>query len=382
MARPRPAGLSLRFKLTATLAVLVAVFAVLEVGARALAPFIPTYNEGEMVGEAVLLNAHPTRLWYTAPGVKRSAGFTAKINELGLRGPMPADPRPAGLRRVLVVGDSSLFGHGVADDETYPAQLQTELRGAGLSAEVINGGTPGYSTEQTRRMLDEIGWDLKPDLLIIGNLWSDNNFDSFRDQDLLATAEAFGGPLGRSAFYRLMVSWVDRARGGRGARLVTWTVDSQLPTEVGRRVPLARYAENLSAMAQDARARGVGVAFLALTNTTRLEMDLPDASWAPYFAVQREVAAWYGVPLLEAQGAFLSAAFEDSSSLFVDTMHPSAFGHRLLAQLTARRLKRDGWPDKTTYGPRAEPFPGSQVVDHFKIGQRGGNSPQDRLFGG
>lgn len=382
MAHPPTPGLSLRFKLTATLAVLLVVFVGLEVSARTLAPIVPTYNEGEISGEAVLLNAHPTRLWYTAPGVKRSAGFTATINALGLRGPMPADPKPAGMPRILVVGDSSLFGHGVADDETYPAQLQNQLRAQGVGVEVINGGTPGYSTEQTRLMLDEIGWGLQPDLLIIGNLWSDNNFDSFRDQDLLKTAATFGGPLGHSAFYRTLVAWVDRVRGGRGARLVTWTVNSQLPNEVGRRVSLSRYAENLSAMAQDAAARGVGVAFLALTNTTRLEMDLPDASWAPYFAVQREIATWYGVPLLDAHGAFLGAAFEDSSQLFVDTMHPSAFGHRLIAQLTARRLKRDGWPDKTRYAPKAEPFPGTKLTDHFLIGQRGPSSPQDRLFGG
>ena len=43
----------------------------------------------------------------------------------------------------------------------------------------------------------------EPDLLVVANIWSDNNFDSFIDKDLLATTmgfeESWVGKLQRSS---------------------------------------------------------------------------------------------------------------------------------------------------------------------------------------
>ncbi|MES2642658.1 MAG: GDSL-type esterase/lipase family protein [Myxococcota bacterium] len=374
-------GRSLRFKLVAASVVLVLTLGGLEAFARVVGPSIPAYTDGPSGPDVVLLNGHPSRLWYTAPGVKSTPNDgTAHINRLGLRGDLPADPKPAGVPRVLVVGDSSLFGHGVEDDETFPAQLGSSLAGLGHPAEVVNGGTPGYSTEQTRLFLDEMGWDLRPDLLVIGNLWSDNNFDSFQDADLLRTQKAFANPLASSALYRMVASWADVLRGGRGARIVSWTAGDQLPTEVGRRVPLARYAENLDAMVREARARDIGVAFLALTNIDRIKDGTKDWSWEPYFAVQREVAAWHGLPIFDAQLVFVGASRDDPTDLFVDSMHPSALGHRLLGQFAARRLVAAGWPDKQRHLGKAEAFPGTQVIDNGAPNGPRPPSAQDALF--
>jgi acyl-CoA thioesterase-1 len=87
---------------------------------------------------------------------------------------------------VLVLGDSSFFGHGVREAETLPAQLEQALRARGVDARVQNFGVPGYSSIQSRALLDEQGWAADPDLVLIGSLWSDNNIDGFRDADLLA----------------------------------------------------------------------------------------------------------------------------------------------------------------------------------------------------
>lgn len=375
-----PRGRSVRFKLVAASVVLLVALAGLEGIARLLGPAIPAYTDGPAGPDVVLLNGHPSRLWYTAPGVKSTPESVAHINVLGLRGELPAIPKPAGVTRVLVVGDSSLYGHGVNDDETFPAQLESALLGLGQRVEVVNGGTPGYSTEQTRLMLEELGWGLEPDLLVIGNLWSDNNFDSFRDADLLRTQKAFSNPLAGSALYRLAASWADVVRGGRGARLVSWTAGDQLPTEVGRRVPLPRYAENLDGMVRDALARNVGVAFLSLTNIERVATTVEGWSWDPYFQVQREVAEWHGLPILDAQMVFVAANRDDPTELFVDSMHPSALGHRLLGQYSARRLVSGGWPGKQRFLGKAEPFPGTQVVDTKSPSGPRPPSAQEGLF--
>lgn len=370
----------LPFKLPAALLVLVVVLASLEALARTVDLRVPALEEPTAGADTVLLNAHPTRLWYTAPGVKHSAGFTATVNALGLRGPPPAAPKPAGVPRILVVGDSSLFGHGVADDETYPAQLESTLAGLGQRVEVINGGTPGYSTEQTRLFLAEDGWALQPDLLVIASLWSDNNFDSFRDADLLHTQHTFASPLARSALYRLLASWVDVLQGGRGARIVTWTQAHQVATEAGRRVSLPRYVENLDAMVQDATARDVGVLFLTLTNLERVRGERSRVSWEPYIAAQREVALFHDASLLDAQLVYTAANLADPQDLFVDALHPSALGHQLLARLTARRLVGDAWPSGQRYVAAPKAFPGTAIVDTYERGERAPFSSQDAMF--
>lgn len=369
---------STRFKVGASLIVLLGALTGLELAARAAAPMIPAYEAGADAAR-VLLNPHPTRLWYTAPGVKESAGFTATINALGMRGDLPVTPKPADVPRVLVLGDSSLFGHGVADDETLAEQLEGALLARGVHAEVLNGGTPGYSTEQTRLFLDEVGWDLAPDLLVVANLWSDNNYDWFRDEDLLHTRSLFGGALGHSALFRLGAGWIDRARGGRGARVVSWTETDQAATAVGRRVPLSRYAQNLAAITDDARARGVGVVFLALTNRVRLAGDSPTASWMPYFAAQLEVARWYGLTVLDAHLAFRTSGLS-ADRLFVDAMHPSGSGFQLIARAAAKWLAATGWPGENRLVPREAPFPGTAVVDDQEMGTPSPRSPQELLF--
>ncbi len=371
---------SLRFKVAAASVVLVVTLVALELAARVIAPVIPGYKVAPEREEMVLLNSHPTRFWYTAPGVKRSAGFTASINALGLRGPLPADPKPADVPRILVVGDSSLFGHGVSDAETYPAQLERALLGRGIRAEVINGGTPGYSTEQTLRFLDEVGWGLQPDLLLIGNLWSDNNYDWFQDADLLHTVNTFSGPLASSALFRLSSTWLDRLKGGRGARIVSWTSNSQVPTSAGRRVPLPDYAANLAKMMAQATEHGAGALVLSLTNMERIDRgDRDDFSWHPYFLAQAEIVRWFQVPMVDAHVVFTTAPGAPSA-LFVDAMHPSGKGFALLAKATARLLGDGGWPERERYAPREEPFPGLSAEDAAETDVPAPLSPQEELF--
>lgn len=85
-------------------------------------------------------------------------------NSLGLRGPELA-PR-SGKYRIAVLGDSHIFGSGLADDQTLPARLQValnELAGADRF-EVINASSPAHNTVQEliqhRRLARKIDADL------------------------------------------------------------------------------------------------------------------------------------------------------------------------------------------------------------------------------
>jgi hypothetical protein len=99
---------------------------------------------------------------------------TVRHNALGLRGPDVALRKADGVRRVVVVGDSTIYGHGVEESETFARVLEARLRARGIAVEVINGGTPAYSSLQTLRQARHVLAPLAPDVVVIGNMWSDS----------------------------------------------------------------------------------------------------------------------------------------------------------------------------------------------------------------
>ena len=90
-----------------------------------------------------------------------------------------AEPKPDGVMRVLVFGDSLTFGDEVTDDETYVAHLQTMLPGT----EVLNLGVHGYGHDQMLLYLKEVGARYKPDVILLGftTIDMERNLLGFRD---------------------------------------------------------------------------------------------------------------------------------------------------------------------------------------------------------
>src|SRR5512138_156188 len=97
---------------------------------------------------------HPLLGWEKVPGhVHRSerdgVSVQFRYNSHGLRSPERAYERPAGTRRVLVLGDSFAEGFFVDEDGTVAAQLEHGLNADGHGpCEAINAGTAAYSTDQ------------------------------------------------------------------------------------------------------------------------------------------------------------------------------------------------------------------------------------------
>lgn len=99
----------------------------------------------------------------------------ATINAMGLRGALPAVPKPAGSVRVLAVGDSTTFGWGVNDDGTYVVQLEQRLKREfpGLPLDVVNGGVGAYDLKHAARLLRHLAPKLEPDVVLVGLYWND-----------------------------------------------------------------------------------------------------------------------------------------------------------------------------------------------------------------
>lgn len=101
------------------------------------------------------------------PGRKVSGRFCT--DSLGCRSESKAvpDQNPAAFR-VLVLGDDSICGPGVSDENTVTARLRTLLeKQLKVRVDVINGGVPGYCPLLSALQFEHSLAELKPNLVIL-----------------------------------------------------------------------------------------------------------------------------------------------------------------------------------------------------------------------
>ena len=87
--------------------------------------------------------------------------------------------KPANVTRIVAVGDSLTFGEGVANRDTWPAQLELQLD----QSEVFNFAVGGYGTDQQLLTLEQYAIEYSPDIVIVGFFVEDiaRNGLAFRD---------------------------------------------------------------------------------------------------------------------------------------------------------------------------------------------------------
>ncbi|MFT4648260.1 MAG: lysophospholipase L1-like esterase [Glaciecola sp.] len=90
--------------------------------------------------------------------------YTVNINSLGFRDPERTYAKPAGVKRVLVLGDSVTWGWGVDNGERFSDLLEARL---GEEVQVLNMGVPGYGTGQQFWNLEKFGWRYEPDAVVL-----------------------------------------------------------------------------------------------------------------------------------------------------------------------------------------------------------------------
>jgi hypothetical protein len=112
--------------------------------------------------------------WRNRPNVKlpnlygRGVGFST--NALGLRAveDYSADV-PSGRYRVVFLGDSFTMGYGVADDETYPAQIEALCP----QIQSVNMGLGGYGLDQDYLWYKRDGERIRADALVVAFIAQD-----------------------------------------------------------------------------------------------------------------------------------------------------------------------------------------------------------------
>jgi len=129
-------------------------------------------------------------------GMREPHNFQITTNGDGFR-TTALKSKDAGQVRIALMGDSTVFGWGVEDDESVANVAEASLQDLGFTdVQVLNMGQPGYSTGMAGWLFEEVVAGYTPDLTIVFISMHDFN------RTLLSDVERVHGPQGLSARVR------------------------------------------------------------------------------------------------------------------------------------------------------------------------------------
>lgn len=140
---------------------------------------------------------------------------TIAINSLGMRGPEPG-PKGADERRVLVLGDSIVWGYGVEADATFAARLGPLLSTERTSTVAGNGGVPGYGSKHMAAQMARLDAPFGADAFVVCGYLGNDPLD-----DAAPQRTVFDGLMLQGAWARL-VELSPRARLMYRSRAALW----------------------------------------------------------------------------------------------------------------------------------------------------------------
>jgi lysophospholipase L1-like esterase len=287
------------------------------------------------------------------------------INSSGFRGPKKSehDNRPV----ICILGDSVMFGWGVRDDETFPALLQQDLDDNGYHYFVLNAGVPSYNLRQS---LDRWRLDVAPTYrcsVIVLNAANDvsliDYYGSHWSPDLTWASERFGVKaaqtsaavfFARQAVRRLGELLEAHPRGADDAvSMIAADVVRGLEPALaeGTRVVIVPvngcFYWDRAGNDRDAGACSGYADYRQLADRWRPIIDKINA-------MLREVSRQKGLYYFDAVAEFDAAGRE---AAFVDFMHYSKRGNKLIADKLYEVFARDGYVKRTGH---AAPMGGSR----------------------
>lgn len=288
---------------------------------------------------------------------ERYGDIVYRFNRRGYRDTEPASG--PGVRRIVLLGDSVAFGLGVNQDRIFAHLLERRLQGeTGRPWDVANLAIFAYDTANELEALKDDGLALKPELVAVQFFMNDFSIPA-----------AAGGPapppsLGdrltavknrlvyRSALYRrLYQAWtglVYLAVHDARRRWFTETLNDAQPRVQGAMLeatPEDRDVAAFRALAsiRDAsRAAGARTLVLLMPDEVQLYTD-------HYDGINRRIAAFCrreGIALVDALPTL--RASPDRRDLYLDGVHLTEAGHRLVAGLLFGELQRRGLLESPT----------------------------------
>jgi hypothetical protein len=356
----RPAGTRRGLKLLRVLAIVLGVLLLGEALCRVQARFGPHatpfvgYSEerhtvhGERVALIDILRASdsPREVFQLKPGLRQVpfTGAPLSTSSLGFRGPEAPEAGPDTIT-IVGIGDSMMFGQGVADGSDYLSMLQRRLREQHPEKQwrVLNLAAPSANTVMEVETLRRRGLSFEPDLVILHLTANDTALPQYvrlvddpfdlRRSYLVELARWLAGvPVNRSGF---------ELREGRDPRLAHVSVvgkRTELPQEYRDLLGWEPFAGALAELAALSQAHAFPVVTVS-TFEDEACVRLIDAARAQGFATVRlmpEIREHLARLLAEHPEAppdlTLLAQYEYSDlAVAPGDSHPSVLQHRMIA---------------------------------------------------
>jgi len=359
-----PGGRSPRYRIFAGLGVFLLVVVVTEILLRLYVNVMAAQTTPTAEAAAIIPLPHSMRGYTLRPGL----GPPFSTNGHGFRGEPVNAEKPAGVRRIVMLGDSITFGNSVAWNQTFSYELQRMLneRAGRRKFEVLNLGVSGYNTGQELATLRELGLAFSPDLIILNvclndsdpvktasaiGLINDAGIRKPRDINLRTIVEA--SYLLTMLKHSLVTAFENHPEILRMLNSPEILLDA--------RTHETRWSEmkgQMQAIFAIAREYQISIAMVIYPYSS--QVGLPPARLEPQQDLL-EFAAANGVPVLEASPVYVN----QPEDMFVDGfIHLSPHGHRVIAAamldfLTARGLLP---ADRAATGRRRDVVPPTPVA--------------------
>jgi len=139
--------------------------------------------EGEILLRHIIrLSKHPRIIYELIPNLSVNFfGKSLRTNPDGFRSPPYAKQKKTGVKRIIGLGDSFMFGWRMSNDECYLSLLEKKLQQIfpDMTWEVINTAVPGYNTVMEVETLKAKGLQFGPDIVIIHYVGNDIDLPNF-----------------------------------------------------------------------------------------------------------------------------------------------------------------------------------------------------------
>lgn len=339
---------------------------VLAGGEAAARYFLPMGPPNTLPGLSDSEVSDPDLLWSNRPG-SPDRGTDGPINSLGFRGEEVPLEKPGGTFRILSLGESTSYGHGLPWDKTYARQLENTLKADGHSVQVLNGGVRAWTTYQSVHYLLAHGNGLKPDLVLFYH--EINDFlpttvrgVAFRGSGLTdeQAVQMAGHPgllqqlLHRSvlmndlrlSYARWQMRGLALKKGGRDVLSLIRLPYHDIPrTPPGAPRPWMNNRNPMVRVPDADRLKALR-ALLEWTRQHHVTLVLLHPAYPvskPHRCLLTKLAAESGVPLIDVEDVFTHWTMRTGRSrralFFGDRFHPNETGHRVLGGAIAGFLE-------------------------------------------
>jgi hypothetical protein len=269
-------------------------------------------------------------------------GKPLHINRWAMRGPDYLPTKPAGTRRLVVLGASQVFGYGVADEEVFTARLQDHLNAAargGERYEVLNFAVSRSNLLDRLHRLEAEALAFQPDVVLLAVNWREPRW---LKEDLVEIMQAEGDlhyPEVRDIMHRYGAMEHSHAvlpvpTIGLRVRLASLGIQTRMPG-FEREVRITRATDEivhwaLRRIADRARAAGAVPVMLGLDMVTDVPPDFPEIlDWGRHSGY--DVIDLFGLFDDQQREAMRLAPWND---------HQNARGHELIAERLFRELEQ------------------------------------------